>query len=120
MLNSLNQKYNLILILIWPASKLLSFSTGEHSTCSDWPESFNYQCVKDGAYNSVRLESNLSFSETARCEYLCRRKRQDGCCHLGYDTSETSVGCYWVNGGSPRSGVNDTQRVAITCVKGRM
>ena len=104
----------IFLILIWPAPKLQFCPIGELSTCSDWPESSNYQCA--GAYHSIRLESNMSSPDTARCEYLCRRKRQDGCCYLDF---ESSVGCFWVDGGSARSGVNDTQRLAITCVKGK-
>ena len=67
----------------------------------------------------------MSLSDTDRCEYLCQRKREDGCCYLGFEmlyddvVSESSVGCFWVKGGSANSGVNDTQALAITCVKGK-
>ena len=67
----------------------------------------------------------MSLSDTDRCEYLCQRKREDGCCYLGFEmlyddvVSESSVGCFWVKGGSANSKVNDTQALAITCVKGR-
>ena len=66
----------------------------------------------------------MSLSDTARCEYLCQRKRQDGCCYLGFEmlyddvVSETSVDCYWIKGGSANSRLNDTQAHAVTCVKG--
>ena len=94
--------------------------TGEPSTCSDWPDSLNYHCAKDGAYNSISLGSNISLSDTARCESLCRRKREDGCCHLGFDVSRSSVGCFWVNGASATAAVNGTQGLAVTCVRGKI
>ena len=67
----------------------------------------------------------MSLSDTARCEYLCQRKRQDGCCYLGFEmfyddvVSESSVGCFWVQGGSADDRLNDTQALAVTCVKGK-
>ena len=62
----------------------------------------------------------MTLSDTTRCEYLCRRKRQDGCCYLGYDVAGSSVGCFWIKGVSPRSEENDTQIIAIACVQGKI
>ena len=33
--------------------------------------------------------------------------------------SESSVGCFWVQGGSADDRLNDTQALAVTCVKGK-
>ena len=64
-------------------------------SCSTWPDpQVQYHECDWMVYSPLKmLDPWMTSSDSASCERLCARERENGCCYL-----ETGVGCYWKPG----------------------
>lgn len=82
-------------------------------SCASWPRSIGFGC-SEGEWKS--LDSSLDRSDQARCEALCLKQNENGCCYLRND-----IGCYWVPGGEAAGGdtcngkAGSCTGIAVTC-----
>ena len=86
-------------------------------SCSPWPETKEIQlhsCNYDelaGNWDWKELDSRMRSSDFARCETLCRKERENGCCYLS-----NALGCMWVPGGSSSKYKGHTSNaISVSC-----
>ena len=80
--------------------------------CSSWPDypASSSSCTDDG-YGYKLLDENLKFSQTAKCESLCKQQHETGCCYLCLD----GCGCWWIRGAKGVKNESTGEQVAVKC-----
>ena len=85
-------------------------------TCSVWPKSKTFGCNNGSNWQLLNL--NMDTSSTTSCEFLCRLRKERGCCYLHDGSSIKQRGCWWKSGGEAYEGQNSSATgIAVTCAK---
>ena len=76
--------------------------------CSFWPDPGSFGC-RDGQKWKT-LDNSINIYMTARCEALCIREKEKGCCLL-----DEMHGCHWKPGAKSTLALSAAATTAVTC-----